>query len=338
MRRTGIIWILLLAGVAAAFLLDLFIGSVAIPISEIWSALLKGPETEDAVGIIIWQARLPRTITAMVAGIVLPVAGLLMQTFFRNPVAGPDILGISAGASLMVAIVTMGAGAGAWMLGSNLSLITAAIIGSVGVLLLMLAIAHRMRDSVSLLILGLMLGTAISAVTGILQYFSGRDALKLFVMWTFGSLGGVNWQQLGLLIPAALITLFGSWAMARSLNLMLAGEKYAQSLGLRIHSSRLILILLAGLATGSITAYCGPIAFVGIAVPHLARMLWKTTNHYLLVPGTALIGTLVMIICDILSQVPGYDLVLPINAITAMMGAPFVIFLLMRNQGLKNYF
>lgn len=338
MRSTGIIWILLLAGVAAAFLLDLFIGSVAIPISEIWSALLKGPETEDAVGIIIWQARLPRTITAMVAGIVLPVAGLLMQTFFRNPVAGPDILGISAGASLMVAIVTMGAGAGAWMLGSNLSLITAAIIGSVGVLLLMLAIAHRMRDSVSLLILGLMLGTAISAVTGILQYFSGRDALKLFVMWTFGSLGGVNWQQLGLLIPAALITLFGSWAMARSLNLMLAGEKYAQSLGLRIHSSRLILILLAGLATGSITAYCGPIAFVGIAVPHLARMLWKTTNHYLLVPGTALIGTLVMIICDILSQVPGYDLVLPINAITAMMGAPFVIFLLMRNQGLKNYF
>lgn len=338
MRRTGIIWILLLAGVAAAFLLDLFIGSVAIPISEIWSALLKGPETDDAVGIIIWQARLPRTITAMVAGIVLPVAGLLMQTFFRNPVAGPDILGISAGASLMVAIVTMGAGAGAWMLGSNLSLITAAIIGSVGVLLLMLTIAHRMRDSVSLLILGLMLGTAISAVTGILQYFSGRDALKLFVMWTFGSLGGVNWQQLGLLIPAALITLFGSWAMARSLNLMLAGEKYAQSLGLRIHSSRLILILLAGLATGSITAYCGPIAFVGIAVPHLARMLWKTTNHYLLVPGTALIGTLVMIICDILSQVPGYDLVLPINAITAMMGAPFVIFLLMRNQGLKNYF
>lgn len=338
MRRTGIIWILLLAGVAAAFLLDLFLGSVAIPISEIWSALLKGPETDDAVGIIIWQARLPRTITAMVAGIVLPVAGLLMQTFFRNPVAGPDILGISAGASLMVAIVTMGAGAGAWMLGSNLSLITAAIIGSVGVLLLMLTIAHRMRDSVSLLILGLMLGTAISAVTGILQYFSGRDALKLFVMWTFGSLGGVNWQQLGLLIPAALITLFGSWAMARSLNLMLAGEKYAQSLGLRIHSSRLILILLAGLATGSITAYCGPIAFVGIAVPHLARMLWKTTNHYLLVPGTALIGTLVMIICDILSQVPGYDLVLPINAITAMMGAPFVIFLLMRNQGLKNYF
>jgi iron complex transport system permease protein len=195
-----------------------------------------------------------------------------------------------------------------------------------------------MRDAVSLLILGLMLGTAISAVTGILQYFSGRDALKLFVMWTFGSLGGVNWQQLGFLIPAAIITLFGSWLMARSLNLMLAGEKYAQSLGLRLRSSRLVLILLAGLATGSITAYCGPIAFVGIAVPHIARMLWKTTNHYVLVPGTALIGAIVVLLCDILSQVPGSDLVLPINAITALMGAPFVIFLLMRNQGLKNYF
>jgi iron complex transport system permease protein len=319
-----------------AFLLDVFIGSVHIPLPEIWTALLNGPQAEDAVSIIIWQSRLPRTITAMIAGIVLPVAGILMQTFFRNPVAGPDILGISAGASLMVALVTMGAGAGGWLLGSNLSLISASIIGSVGVLLLMLAIAHRMRDAVSLLILGLMLGTAISAVTGILQYFSGRDALKLFVMWTFGSLGGVNWQQLGFLIPAAIITLFGSWLMARSLNLMLAGEKYAQSLGLR--SSRLVLILLAGLATGSITAYCGPIAFVGIAVPHLARMLWKTTNHSVLIPGTALIGAIVMLLCDILSQVPGSDLVLPINAITALMGAPFVIFLLMRNQGLKNYF
>jgi iron complex transport system permease protein len=321
-----------------AFLLDVFIGSVHIPLSEIWTALLNGPQTEDAISMIIWQSRLPRTITAMIAGIVLPVAGLLMQTFFRNPVAGPDILGISAGASLMVALVTMGAGAGGWLLGSNLSLISASIIGSVGVLLLMLAIAHRMRDAVSLLILGLMLGTAISAVTGILQYFSGRDALKLFVMWTFGSLGGVNWQQLGFLIPAAIITLSGSWLMARSLNLMLTGDKYAQSLGLRLRTSRLVLILLAGLATGSITAYCGPIAFVGIAVPHLARMLWKTTNHNVLVPGSALLGAMVMLLCDILSQVPGSDLVLPINAITALMGAPFVIFLLMRNQGLKNYF
>ncbi len=330
-----------LLAIPALFLLwvaDLFLGSVSLDPAVVWRVLWAGYHTTDSVAMIVWEARMPRALTAMVVGVVLPVCGLMMQTFFRNPVAGPDILGVSSGAGLAVAILTMGSGLTTITLLSQVSVIMAATVGAVGVLLLMLLIAGRTGDAVTLLIIGLMVAAGVSALTGILQYFSDRDALRSFMLWSFGSLGGVTWTELQVLLPAAVLLLVLALSMHRPLNLLLTGDQYAHSLGLSVRRTRLVLILITGLGAGMVTAYCGPIAFVGIAVPHIARMVWRTADHKVLIPATALTGAGVLLACDIIAQLPGKDTILPVNIITALLGSPFVIWLLIRNRQMKNYF
>lgn len=334
----NLIFPLMTVALLLLFLADLFLGSVALPVGEVLSALAGGYDTSSPVATIVWEARMPRALTAICVGMVLPVCGLMMQTYFRNPVAGPDILGVSAGAGLAVALLTMGAGVTAISLGGQVSVILAATLGAVGVLLLMLAIAGRTGDAVTLLIIGLMVAAGVSALTGILQYFSDRDALRTFVLWSFGSLGGVTWNELAVLVPVSLLVVAVAMAMHRSLNMLLTGDQYAFSLGLSVRKARLWLIVLTGVGAGLVTAYCGPIAFVGIAVPHVARMLWRTADHRILLPATALTGAGILLACDIIAQLPGRDTILPVNIITALLGAPFVIWLLIRNRQLQHYF
>ncbi|MBP8250459.1 MAG: iron ABC transporter permease, partial [Chitinophagales bacterium] len=221
---------------------------------------------------------------------------------------------------------------------SNVGIILAAIVGAMLVLFIILAVAARVRDSVTLLIFGLMFGMAISAVVGVLQYYSSQGALKLFIMWTFGSLSGVTWSQLYILAVIVIIGLLLAVTQIKALNLLLLGEQYATSLGLNIRKSKIFIILTTGLLTGAITAFCGPIAFIGIAVPHLARMIFKVNSHAIILPASVLLGICILLICDIIAQTPGNDGVLPINAITAFMGAPFIIYIIWKNQHLKRVF
>ncbi|MBC8046412.1 MAG: iron ABC transporter permease [Fimbriimonadaceae bacterium] len=339
-NKKHIIIFLLLAIVAVFFfLLDIFIGAVNIPFSEILSVLSGRTDPDEPASIIILQSRLPKAITAILVGASLPVAGLLMQTFFRNPVAGPDILGVSAGASLFVAAVMLSTGS---ILGISIfntaSIIISAVLGSAFILFVILSVAHKLKDTITLLIFGIMFGMAISAIVGILQYYSEKGALKLFMLWTFGSLGGVTWQQLIILIPVICMTILIIIFYSKKLNLLLLGEKYAQSLGLNITRSRYFIIFITAILTGSITAFCGPIAFIGIAVPHIARMLFKSNDHFILIPGCILTGITILLMCDIISQTPGNGGVLPLNSITACMGAPFVIYVLWKNQKMNRYF
>ena len=321
------------------FLWDIITGSVHIPLSEILGILFNNQDSDSASSVILLQSRLPKALTAVLAGAALPVAGLMMQTYFRNPVAGPDILGVSAGASLFVAIVMLSAGTIFSISAYNsYTIIIAAILGSAIMLLIILAVAYKIKDSITLLIFGLMFGMAISAVVGILQYYSEKGALKLFILWTFGSLGGVTWSQLYLLAPLVIIGVITAVFFAKKLNLLLLGENYARSLGLNLQQIKYVIIFLTALLTGSITAFCGPIAFVGIAVPHLARMLFRTNDHYILIPASVLCGIIILLICDMLTLVSGDSGILPLNSITAFMGAPFVIYILWKNQHMKRLF
>jgi len=338
-HRYSVWFVLLSILVLVLFFADILIGSVSISLNEIIQVFTGQLPTDTPQSIIILQSRLPKALTAILAGCALPVAGLLMQTFFRNPVAGPDILGVSAGSSLLVALVMLTVGTWFSMdVFSNVGIILAAIVGAMLVLFIILAVAARVRDSVTLLIFGLMFGMAISAVVGVLQYYSSQGALKLFIMWTFGSLSGVTWSQLYILAVIVIIGLLLAITQIKALNLLLLGEHYATSLGLNIRKSKIFIILTTGLLTGAITAFCGPIAFIGIAVPHLARMIFKVNSHAIILPASVLLGICILLICDIVAQTPGNDGVLPINAITAFMGAPFIIYIIWKNQHLKRVF
>ena len=338
-HRHSVWFVLLSILVLLLFFADIFIGSVSISLNEIIQVFTGQLPKDTPQSIIILQSRLPKALTAILAGCALPVAGLLMQTFFRNPVAGPDILGVSAGSSLLVALVMLTVGTWFSMdVFSNVGIILAAIVGAMLVLFIILGVAARVRDSVTLLIFGLMFGMAISAVVGVLQYYSSQGALKLFIMWTFGSLSGVTWSQLYILAVIVIIGLLLAVTQIKALNLLLLGEQYATSLGLNIRKSKIFIILTTGLLTGAITAFCGPIAFIGIAVPHLARMIFKVNSHAIILPASVLLGICILLICDIIAQTPGNDGVLPINAITAFMGAPFIIYIIWKNQHLKRVF
>ena len=338
-QRHSVWFVLLSILVLVLFFADILIGSVSISLNEIIQVFTGQLPTDTPQSIIILQSRLPKALTAILAGCALPVAGLLMQTFFRNPVAGPDILGVSAGSSLLVALVMLTVGTWFSMdVFSNVGIILAAIVGAMLVLFIILGVAARVRDSVTLLIFGLMFGMAISAVVGVLQYYSSQGALKLFIMWTFGSLSGVTWSQLYILAVIVIIGLLLAVTQIKALNLLLLGEQYATSLGLNIPKSKIFIILTNGLLTGAITAFCGPIAFIGIAVPHLARMIFKVNSHAIILPASVLLGICILLICDIIAQTPGNDGVLPINAITAFMGAPFIIYIIWKNQHLKRVF
>ncbi len=322
-----------------SFLLNLSLGSVHITSGEILQGIFSGQWSRASFEQIILNYRLPKAFVAILAGIGLSISGLQMQTFFRNPLAGPYVLGVSSGAGLGVAILMLA--------GSAIGLITTALTpwaivvsGTLGaglVLLTVSLIAWRVKDSMTLLIVGLMFGSAVSAIISVLSYFSGAEQLKLFTIWSMGSLGGLGWQQvavLGITITLGVIPVIAS---IKSYNGMLLGEAYAQSMGINPSRLRWLMILSTGLLAGSITAFCGPIAFVGIAVPHLTRMVWKTADHRILFPASALMGAVLLLLCDAISQLPGSAQTLPINAVTSLIGAPVVIGLVLRKNFSKEF-
>lgn len=331
-------WIVLLLLLVFLFILNLSLGSVQIPISEIIK-VLSGTDASDPVWTeIVWDFRMTKAITCVLAGSALALGGLQMQTLFRNPLAGPDVLGLSSGASLVVSLVYMSNAAG-FTLFQTQSPWTVAIAASIGcafVFLIMLLVSRKVQDNVSLLIVGLMVGAGTSSVVSVLQYLSQAEELQVYIIWTFGSLGGLNWNEikvLSLLLLTGIVIIFRN---IKSLNAWLLGDHYAQSLGINLRSSRFYIILSTSILTGGVTAFCGPIAFVGLAVPHLTKLIINTNNHKILIPAVLVGGAALLLGCDILSHLPGQTQVLPINAITAMIGAPVVIWVILRNKVIRT--
>jgi iron complex transport system permease protein len=323
------------------FILNLSIGSVHIPFPDIASRITGKPFLKASWETILMEFRLPKAITAILAGINLSISGLQMQTFFRNPLAGPYVLGISSGAGLGVAIMVMASTAFGWVIYFGQlgvwSIIISASLGAILVLLLISFTAWRVRDSMTLLIVGLMFGSAVSAIVAVLSYFSGAEQLKLFTVWSMGSLGISSYTQLLGLLIASLLGLLPALFLLKSYNAMLLGEAYAESMGINIKRLRWGMILSTGILAGSTTAICGPIAFIGIAVPHMARLIFKSGDHRILLPGSAIAGAIIMLFCDAISQLPGSAQTLPINAVTSLIGAPMVIWLILRRNFSKEF-
>lgn len=342
MKRNFVLFISIIIGIAILFLLDLRLGSVAIPFDAIME-MLQGEPTKKSWEYILTDFRLPKAITACLVGAGVSITGLQMQTLFRNPLADTSILGIGHGASLGVAIFVLAPNILPGLLPSSVhnnywGLIIASIIGAFAVLSVVSTVATWMRDIVSLLIIGVMLGFITGSLVSILQYFSDPETIQSFLIWTFGSLSGTTWTQLHFLIPIVSVGLFISLLLPKSMNAMLLGENYAKSVGINVNTTRIILVLLTGLITGTLTAFVGPIAFLGIAVPHVARLVFKTANHRVLIPSTMLLGILLMLCCDIISQLPGSNQTLPINSVTSVLGAPIVIFIIVKNRRKKSIF
>lgn len=317
-------------------LVNVSLGSVKIPFNDIFQTFLNGEVSNESWRYIILEYRLPKVFTAILTGSGLAVSGLLMQTLFRNPLAGPYVLGLSSGASLGVALVLMGAtffgGSLAGFLISKWSLVIASSFGSLLVLLAVLLASAKLRDTMAILIIGLMFASLTAAVVSVLAYFSPAAQLQQYVFWSFGSLGNLSWEEVGILTLFWVIGLILAISVIKNLNTLLLGEQYARSLGVRISRNRFIIIVATSLLAGSITAFAGPIAFVGLAVPHLIRQVIPINDHRILLPAVIMGGAILMLICDIAAQMPGSEYTLPINAITSLIGAPVVIWLLVRKQ------
>lgn len=318
------------------FLLNISLGSVQIPFSQTLKTLLGQATENQTHDYIIKHYRLPKATTAILVGSGLAVSGLLMQTIFRNPLAGPYVLGLSSGASLGVALVIMGGslfGVTAFFL-SSWGVIFAASIGSFLVMLAVIAASFRMKNTMAILIVGIMFAALTGAIVNVLSYFSPSEELQRYVFWSFGSLGNLSSKELSILslfwVSGIILCVFS----LKTLNALLLGENYAQSMGASIKTNRLLVIIATSLLAGSITAFAGPIAFVGLAVPHLVRLVMPVSNHLILMPAVLIAGAILMLICDIIAQLPGSELTLPINAVTSIFGAPIVIWLLMRKKKL----
>ena len=303
------------------FLLDLAVGAVAVPLGDVWAALTGG-DCPRATAKIILNIRLIKAVVALLAGAALSVSGLQMQTLFRNPLAGPYVLGISSGASLGVALIVLAG------VGSSIGIAGAAWLGAAIVLVVIAAVGHRIKDIMVILILGMMFSSGIGAVVQILQYVANDESLKMFVIWTMGSLGDVTFNQLAVLIPSIIAGLLLAVITIKPLNLLLFGEEYAVTMGLNVRRSRGLLFLSTTLLAGTVTAFCGPIGFIGLAMPHVTRMLFRNSDHRVLVPGTVLSGASVLLLCDLVSKL----FTLPINAITALLGIPIVVWVVLRNK------
>lgn len=330
MKRSRLLFVLLSLLLVVLFALDLMVGSVALSPSEVWHALFDG-EADTATSTIVRSIRLVKAIVAVVAGAALAVSGLEMQTLFRNPLAGPFVLGISSGASLGVALLLLGApilGVSSSPLVASLGVAGAAWGGAALILLLIAALSHRIKDIMVILILGMMCSSGMDALVQILQYLSNEGALKSFVVWTMGSLGDVTGTQLWMLLMAVALGLVLAVAAIKPLNLLLLGEQYARTMGLSIPRSRALIFGSTTLLAGTVTAFCGPVGFIGLAVPHLARMLFREADHRTLLPATALTGSCVLLLCDLVSK----WLTLPINTMTALMGIPIVVWVVLRHK------
>jgi iron complex transport system permease protein len=317
------------------FLLDIRLGSISITFADMLAHISGRASLSEQKLLIITKFRLPRVATALMAGAALPVCGLQMQTLFRNPLAGPYVLGISSGASFGAALVVLGAGATGIV--ATWSLAIAAWIGAGTVMLLLLFVSYRIKDVMTILILGIMFSSGLAAIISIMQYFSQASALKSFVIWSMGSLGNVTGAQLTIMAWAILPLLILTLAYSKVLNGLMLGEEYAMTMGVRIQRTRLVIFATTSVLAGTITAFCGPIGFIGIAVPHMARFLLNRSDHRVLIPASMLTGMVVMVFSDIVSRLPGTEQILPINAVTSLIGIPVVIWLVVMNRKAQSF-
>lgn len=338
MRRTAPLMTLLLVAIALLFVINLAIGSIDIPMKDVVAILLGNDETSEIWQNIILKSRVPQALTATMAGAGLAISGLQMQTVFHNPLAGPSVLGVSSGASLGVAFVVLLSGAIGNVALSRLgylgdtALSIAAIIGSLSVMGLIVWISQRVKGNVTLLIIGVMIGYLASAIIGILKFFSPEEDVKAFVVWGLGSFSRVSGDQMVLFVVIMAILIPLSMLLIKTLNLMLLGDEYAKNLGLDINRARTMIILSAGILIAIVTAYCGPIMFIGLAVPHLCRAVFRSSNHRILMPGTMLMGAALALVCNLLARMPGFEGVLPVNSVTALIGAPVIAVVLFRRR------
>lgn len=327
-NRTAILFIVIGLATAALFVVDLAVGSVNIPLGRVF-AVLAGADSDPMTSAIVINFRLVKAVMALTVGAALSVSGLQMQTLFRNPLAGPYVLGISSGASLGVALFMLGAPLlGLPALVSSLGIAGAAWVGAAAVLIVVAVVGHRIKDIMVILILGMMFSSGVGAIVQILQYLSREEALKNFVIWTMGSLGDVTVSQLWIIIPAVAVGFILAVVTIKALNLLLFGQEYAVTMGLDIRRSRLLIFASTTLLAGTVTAFCGPIGFIGLAMPHVTRLLFACGDHRVKVPATALTGAAVMLVCDIVSKL----FLLPVNAITALLGIPVVVWIVLRNN------
>ncbi len=332
----------LLVGISIAlgvfFLLNLLLGSVSIPLRAICEMLLGSEEHPVVWQNILWKSRVPQALTALVAGAALSVSGLQMQTVFRNPLADPSVLGVSAGASLGVAFVVLLSGAIGGVALSRLgylgeiALSVAAIIGSLSVLTLIVFISTKVKGNVTLLIIGVMIGYVANAIIGVLKFFSVEEDIRAYVIWGLGSFARVSGDQMLLFVTLMALLIPLSFLLIKTMNLLLLGSNYARNLGLNIHRARLLVILSAGILVAIVTAYCGPIMFIGLAVPHLARAIFRSSDHRVLMPATVLIGATLALACNLIARMPGFEGALPLNSVTALIGAPVVASVLFRKR------
>lgn len=342
--RTWIV-VLLIAILVVAFILSLTLGSVRIPPEQVLRILTGGEPDKASWTDVIFKFRLPKAVTAMLVGAALSVAGLQMQTLFRNPLADPFILGVSSGASLGVALVVLGTGAGStlsFITGLNafgdLSLAIAASLGSGLVLGAVLIVSRRVQNTLTLLILGLMFGYLTNAIVSLLIYFSQPERVQAFSLWAAGSFGGVTWNQMRVFSPVILSGLLISYVMIKPLNALLLGDEYARSLGLNVRHARFWIILSASLLAGVSTAFCGPVWFVGVAVPHVARSLLNTADHRALLPASMLMGSSFALVADVIAQSPGSQYVLPLNVVMSLFGVPIILWVILRQKQLRQSF
>ena len=336
LKKQKILFTLLLLAMVFLFLVYISLGSVSIPLKEVVKGIFGQEMTKESWEIILWNFRFPKAITAILVGIGLSMSGLLMQTLFRNPLAGPYVLGLSSGASLGVAFVILGTGLLPTYIASfflsSYGLVVASSLGAFLVLLAVLLVSRKLKDTMAILIVGLMFGSFTSAIVSVLSYFTTAEKLQKFTFWSMGSISNLTWQEISILSLLIFIGIAISFTVIKPLNALLLGEKYAQSIGINYKKTRFLIIVATSILAGSITAFAGPIAFIGLAVPHMAKLLFRTSNHLVLFWSTLLLGALVMLVCDTIAQVPGNDITLPINAVTSVIGAPIVIWLLVRKK------
>lgn len=331
MKRSTL-FLLLVILLIAAVIIDILIGSVSLPFREV-CGVLTGQNNNPIVQEIVLNHRLPKALTAILTGASLAVAGVLMQTLFHNPLAGPDVLGVTSGASLGVAILTLSSSVLPFWFISGWGQALAAVGGAVIVLLLVIIVSIRVPQTVSLLIIGMMFGQFAGALVSILQGMSNPDTLKLFITWTFGSLSAVGWTQMAIMFPILFISIFMSLLLQKQLNILLLGKDYANGLGVSVMHLRLWIIIITALLAGCSTAFTGPIGFIGITMPHVARGLFHSSNHRIVLPASMLCGAIILLVCDVISQMPGTQGTLPINAVTAFFGAPLIIWIILKNKG-----
>jgi iron complex transport system permease protein len=326
--------------VVILFIADLLIGSTRIDASEVIRSVFG--QASEGAEIIVTQFRLPKALTAIIAGAAMSVSGLLMQTLFRNPLAGPDVLGVSSGAGLGVALTlltlsplfTLSAGSAL----QGWGLILAAWAGAGAVMMVIMAVSARMRDIMTVLIVGLLLASAISAVVSLMQYFSNETMLRTYVIWTMGNLGNISYPQIRALALATAAGLVIAFLMVKPLNAMLMGETFSRTVGVKINRTRIILLAAASILAGSVTAFCGPLAFIGVAVPHIGRLAFGTTDHRILMPGVALCGSGVLLMSDIISALPGGGHIIPVNTVTSLIGIPVVLWIILGKTGMGRRF